>query len=68
MKMKITVNGENRVVADNTCVADYLKELEINMETVVVECDGIILERDDYGTQILKDGAVLELIRFIGGG
>lgn len=66
--MKILVNGEEKEINPGTCVEDYLLGLDINIETVVVECDSVILQRDEYKNHVLKEGAVLELIRFIGGG
>ena len=66
--MVITVNGEQKEVSSGLCVEAYLQELGLNLETVVVECDGTILQRDEYRTHILQEGAILELIRFIGGG
>ncbi len=66
--MKVTVNGEIKSIDLGVSLADYLRQLEINLETVVVECDGGILQRDEYETHILKEGMELELIRFIGGG
>ncbi len=66
--MEIIVNGENKNIDSGTSVEGYLKTLDINLETVVLECDGGILKRDEYPVRILKEGSVLEVIRFIGGG
>jgi sulfur carrier protein len=66
--MNVTVNGEVKNVDPGVSLADYLRQLAINLETVVVECDGGILQRDEYEGHILKEGMELELIRFIGGG
>jgi thiamine biosynthesis protein ThiS len=49
-------------------VADYLSQLGLDASSVVVECDGKILTREEYGSHALQDGSVLELIRFVGGG
>ena len=66
--MKILCNGEAQEIAPGTCVADYLSQLGLEVSLVVVECDGKILTREEYGSHELKDGSVLELIRFVGGG
>jgi sulfur carrier protein len=42
--------------------------MELNPDTVVAECDGRIINRDEYDSLVLQDGNVLELIRFVGGG
>lgn len=66
--MEIIVNGEAREVEQGSCVKDHLKTLDLNLDTVVVECDGVILKREEYASCLLKEGSVLEVIRFIGGG
>jgi thiamine biosynthesis protein ThiS len=66
--MKILCNGETLEVAVGMRVADYLSQLGLDASSVVVECDGKILSREEYGSHALQDGSVLELIRFVGGG
>ena len=66
--MKIFCNGEAQEVVSGTRVADYLSQLALDPASVVVECDGKILTRKEYGSHELQDGSVLELIRFVGGG
>jgi thiamine biosynthesis protein ThiS len=66
--MEIIVNGEQKKVEAGTSVEGYLTGLDLNLETVVIECDGDILKREEYPLRILQEGCVLEVIRFIGGG
>jgi len=66
--MKIICNGEERTITPGSKVCDLLRELALDSEAVVVECDGAILKRPEYDTHLLADGSVLELIRFVGGG
>lgn len=66
--MKILVNGEEKEAAPSVSVFDYVTSLGFDPETVVVELDGQILSRVDYGERRLSEGSELELIRFIGGG
>ncbi len=66
--MKIICNGKEMKVAEGLAVETLLLELELNPATVVVECDGEIVLRDDYKTSVLKEGSVVELIKFVGGG
>jgi len=66
--MKIVCNGVERAVAPQCKLVDLLRELGLEPDTVVVECDGVILRRDAYDTHLLAEGSVLELIRFVGGG
>jgi sulfur carrier protein len=66
--MKITCNGEQRELSPDTTLITFIRDMDLNPDTVVAECDGKIISRDDYETLILREGCVLELIRFVGGG
>lgn len=66
--MKITCNGETKEITPNTTLVNFIKEMELKPDTVVAECDGRIINRDEYDSLVLQDGNVLELIRFVGGG
>ena len=66
--MKITCNGETKELTKNTTLLSFIRDMDLNPDTVVAECDGRIIKRDEYDTLVLADGNVLELIRFVGGG
>ena len=66
--MKIVCNGESLDIREGISVEEYIRELGLNPDTVVVECNGNILLRENYKSEILQDGTVLEIIRFVGGG
>jgi len=66
--MKITVNGETKEVAPKTTLVSLITDMGLNPVTVVVECDGKIIKRDEYDSLVLQEGNILELIRFVGGG
>ena len=54
----ITVNGENRT----------LKACNYIPVQVVVELNEEIIKRENYDTTVLKDGDVVEILHFMGGG
>ena len=66
--MKITCNGETKEITPNTTLMSFIREMDLNPDTVVAECDGRIVKRDEYESLILSEETVLELIRFVGGG
>jgi sulfur carrier protein len=66
--MKIICNGEERFVDEKTRLSGFLQDLGLDADTVVVEYNGRIISKEEYGHWILEEGAVLELIRFVGGG
>ena len=66
--MIIICNDEKKEIQPGTTIAVFLKDLGVTPDTVFVECNGVIIRRDDYETHELSEGARLELIRFVGGG
>jgi sulfur carrier protein len=66
--MKIICNGETKEINPDTTLVNFIRNIELNPDTVVAECDGQIIKRDEYDTFVLSEGNVLELIRFVGGG
>lgn len=66
--MEIICNGKEMMVREGISIEELVRELQLNPDTVVVECDTRIVLREEYAQKILMDGAVLELIRFVGGG
>ena len=66
--MKITCNGETKEITPNTTLISFIRDMNLNPDTVVAECDGRIVKREEYDNLVLFDENVLELIRFVGGG
>lgn len=66
--MEIICNGAKVAVVAELSLAMFLRGLGLNPDTVAVECDGAILARETYEVLRLREGMVLEVIRFVGGG
>jgi sulfur carrier protein len=66
--MKITCNGETKEITPNTTLISFIRDMNLNPDTVVAECDGRIVKREEYDNLVLSEENVLELIRFVGGG
>lgn len=66
--MEIICNGVKIPVGIEISLAMFLRGQGLNPDTVAVECDGAILARENYEGLRLRDGMVLEVIRFVGGG
>jgi thiamine biosynthesis protein ThiS len=66
--MMLTVNGEERQVDNGATVAALLNTLDLSQQATVVERNGKILKRPEYGKTVLCDGDTLELVRLVGGG
>jgi thiazole synthase len=65
--LTLTVNGESRRTASAT-VADLVRELGLMPEKVAVERNGEIAPRSTLEQVSLKEGDVLEIVHFVGGG
>lgn len=66
--MKVICNGKEKEIGACTHLATYVRQLGLEENTIVVECDGRILRREEWETHELREGSRLELIRFVGGG
>ena len=63
----VHINGEDVNAAGKTLQA-YLAENDFEEGTFVVECNEEIIHREDYALYVLKDGDVVEIVQFMGGG
>jgi sulfur carrier protein len=66
--MRIICNGEEQEVRAGITLIELLQDLELNPDTVVAECNGTIVRREEYDALVLPENGRLELIRFVGGG
>jgi thiazole synthase/sulfur carrier protein len=66
--MKVKINGEEKQIADGLSVNGLLESLQIRPGRVVIERNRDIVSRDSFTTTVLKDGDVLEIVHFVGGG
>ncbi|HSH46262.1 MAG TPA: sulfur carrier protein ThiS [Longimicrobiales bacterium] len=67
-QVSVQVNGETRRVEAGLTVRTFLESLDLHPELVVVEHNREILDRGRYEDVRVRDGDVLELVHFVGGG
>lgn len=65
--MNITTNGE-AVSIEPLSVQEYLVSLGIDPRRVAVELNRDILPKAQYQETLLKEGDILEIVHFVGGG
>ena len=63
----VHINGKDIDAAGQTLKA-YLDSSDYEPGTFVVECNEEIVHKEDYEGQVLKDGDVVEIVQFMGGG
>ncbi len=66
--MMIRINGEEIEIAGGISIAELLRLRNIGSKNAVVEYNGSILRPEEWKNVILKDGDVLEVVSFVGGG
>ena len=63
----IKINGMMLDISEIT-LAEYLKTTTYHPRLIAVELNGEIVPKAKYGETVLKDGDVLEIVSFVGGG
>ncbi len=64
----VTANGQSRPVEVGSTVADLLQGLTIAPARVVVQMDGVIVQRCELAKAVLQEGSQLEIVTLVGGG
>jgi thiamine biosynthesis protein ThiS len=66
--MEITVNGQPQTAPEGQTILGILRQLEVDPARVAVELDRRIVKRPDWQETVLRAGAQLEIVQFVGGG
>lgn len=64
----ITVNGEPKSAPDGQTILGLLRQLELDPARVAVELDRRIVKQPNWPATVLKPGAQIEIVQFVGGG
>ncbi len=62
------INGKIKDIDKSISVSELLESEGYGSERVAVELDGAIIPRSEYGTAVVTNGSVVEVVRFVGGG
>lgn len=65
--MELWVNGAKRTCSARTVEA-LLQEYGMERKLVVVEIDGIVIQREQWPAAELSEDMKIELVHFVGGG
>lgn len=63
----VKVNGEPKKI-QGILLDQYLTDEGYQTDRIAVECNGIIVPKAEYGSKVLQDKDVLEIVSFVGGG
>ncbi len=66
--MILKINGKERNVSQGINISQLLDELNIQKDRVAVELNKEIAKKSQWENIYLKEGDVLEIVTFVGGG
>ncbi len=64
----VTVNGKQVEDAAGKSVLDYLNDQGFPTDYIAVECSGAVISRSEYEQKVIRDGEIIEIVSFVGGG
>ena len=67
-KIKIKLNGKNKLVNENYNIQMLIKNLKIPLKKVAIELNQEILDKKKLNKIKLKENDKIEIVHFIGGG
>ena len=68
MPIEFLLNGEPRTAVQGQTVLELLHQLELDPRRVAVELDRRILKEPHWAETVLRPGAEVEIVQFVGGG
>ena len=66
--IEITVNGEPQNAPQGQTILGLLQQLQLDPARVAVELDRRIVKQPYWPETVLRPGAQLEIVQFVGGG
>ncbi len=68
--LRITVNGEERLIPREMTVSELLKEMGIKLRDVglAVAVNEEVVPKSEYEKRIVKEGDRVEIVQLVGGG
>ena len=64
----IILNGKEKEFEGEVTVEDFIRQQNYKKEQVAVEINEKIITKTDYSETVVKDGDVIEILSFMGGG
>ena len=65
---KIQLNGKKVVIKSNNSLFDLLTKYKLTNKKIAIECNGVIISKNNYKKKKLNNNDKVEIVHFIGGG
>lgn len=62
------VNGKKLDAKESVVLSEFLKRENYSQDRVAVEVNETIIPKSQYGTYMIKQDDVIEIVSFVGGG
>ena len=66
--IRLVVNGEKITIKKELNILEYLEQISLDPQTVIIELNLKIIKRELWANTNLKKDDQLEIIHFVGGG
>jgi thiamine biosynthesis protein ThiS len=66
--VRIEFNGQSLEVHEGMSIAELLTVSNVESRFCAVECNLEIVSKDNYASQVLRDGDRVEVVTLVGGG
>lgn len=66
--IKIKINGSDKEFSSSSNLKSIIEEFCKNSSRVIAEVNGTIVKNPNWEQTLIKDGDVVELVSFVGGG
>ena len=67
-KLKIKINGKNRLIKRKTTLKTLLSTFKLPMNKIAIEINEQIMDKKKFSKIELKNNDKIEIVHFIGGG
>ncbi|MEZ6047615.1 MAG: sulfur carrier protein ThiS [Planctomycetaceae bacterium] len=66
--MRVTINGDEREIADGLTLSELISQLEMNPKFIAVERNRELVPRAEHASCTLEENDQLEIVTLVGGG
>ncbi|WP_206885417.1 sulfur carrier protein ThiS [Alicyclobacillus mali (ex Roth et al. 2021)] len=66
--MRIHLNGKEVSLPDGMTLRDLVRHYDLDGEPVAIERNGQVVDQQAFEAEVIQEGDVIEMVRFVGGG